>query len=132
MIWDYSCTGIKVVVVPGYENEDGTQVPEVAFSNGTPNIIITNPFMTQALFDAMYPRVVGYTYRPGTVTFLGDNRIEPWDLLSVADGENTFTIPAMGIVFQYDGGLTTSITSPGTTDTEASAETRGPLAPASR
>lgn len=127
--YDFELYGIKAIVSEEGENEDGNVIPEVAFTEGTPRMVISNPYMTEALFANFATNTVGYSYRPATVPIaLGDPRIEPWDSLSVTDVKgNTYTVPCLNIIHTFDGGLSTIITAPGDSESEEESEAKGPI-----
>ena len=78
--------------------------------SGVNGISCSNPFANQSIVDAIYQKIGGFTFRKGTVKFLGDCRIDPWDVISVEDlFGNTYKIPAMSISHSVDRGLTTTI-----------------------
>lgn len=120
---DTVITGIKVIVSDG--NSDGSEeetseeepeetVSEVSFSSGSVNVIVSNPFMTQALFDANVNNLIGLTYRSGTVSIsMGDFRIEPFDCMKVTDSAGEIRlVPCMSVVHTFESGLTTEIIAP--------------------
>lgn len=79
--------------------------------SGNHGISYSNPFLTQEIVNQIYSSKHGFSYRGGTVTFLGDCRIDPWDMLQCSDLQgNIYKIPAMQITHEIDGGLTTTIT----------------------
>lgn len=128
----YSVTGLKVIVSEAGTDEEGDEIPEVAFTNGTPNVIYQTPNMTQTLFNLVVPRIVGYTFRPAVVELaLGDPRLEPWDWLAVTDpAGNDYTVPCLQLAFEFDGGLQTRVDAAVTTDEEAETTVKGPIAQA--
>lgn len=78
--------------------------------SGNHGISYSNPFLTKEIVNQIYSSKHGFSYRGGTVTFLGDCRIDPWDMLQVTDLQgNIYKIPAMQITHEIDGGLTTTI-----------------------
>lgn len=78
--------------------------------SGNHGISYSNPFLTQEIVNQIYSSKHGFSYRGGTVTFLGDCRIDPWDMLQCSDLQgNVYKIPAMQITHEIDGGLTTTI-----------------------
>lgn len=126
---NYQLSGIKVVVSAESVDEDGNVIEEVAFTEGTPRLIITNEFMTADLFESFVANTVGYTFRPGVVPLaLGDPRLEPWDCLKVTDVKgNVHIVPCLNIVHTFDGGLSTTITAPGESESESSSSVGGSI-----
>ncbi len=123
----YTVGSLAVTVKAGGTDADGNEDAGVSYAEGSgEGISVSNPYMTRELFDAMKGRVLGYTYRPGTVRFLGDPRIGPEDALEVTDwAGDKYLLPGMTITHDYDGGLTTTVTAPGRAVSDMSA--RGPL-----
>lgn len=96
--------------------------------SGVNGISCSNPFATQSIVDAIYQKIGGFTFRKGTVKFLGDCRIDPWDVISVEDlFGNTYKIPAMSISHSVDGGLTTTIESFSNSNADVSDTFSGPV-----
>lgn len=126
---NYTVTGIKVIVSEGSEDEEGTPIPEVAFTHGTPNVIYSTPNMTQALFNTVVSNLEGYSFRPAVVPLaLGDPRLEPWDALSVTDPAGTsYTVPCLELEFNFDGGLQTRIDAAIVTDEESETTIKGEM-----
>lgn len=84
---------------------------------GTKGISFSNPFMTQALINKIYEVVGGLTYQPATVKILGDPRLEVGDIIYASDDDGKeCKIPIMDLEMEYDGGITTTITSYGGSD----------------
>ena len=110
-----------------YEDTEYVTVEGVSYTYGSGGIKVSNPFMTQELFDAIKEKVIAISFRPGTVEFLGDARLEPTDAVAVTNlaGE-TFTIPCMNIVQEFDGGLVTTISAPADTTLEGM-DVKGPM-----
>jgi hypothetical protein len=95
--------------------------------SGTMAINISNPFMTQAVLDAVYKKVGGFTYRPLTVECLGDWRLEVGDIVKVTSDGVKYSAPITSIVYDCDGGLKCSIESCGQSDTNNSINPTGPI-----
>lgn len=96
--------------------------------SGVNGISCSNPFATQSIVDAIYQKIGGFTFRKGTVKFLGDCRIDPWDIISVEDlAERTYKIPVMSISHSVDGGLTTTVESFSNSNSDVSDAFSGPL-----
>lgn len=73
----------KIVCEVATDNDSKT----LTSGSGTMAINISNPFMTQAVLDAVYKKIGGFTYRPLTVECLGDWRLEVGDIVKVtSDG----------------------------------------------
>lgn len=127
--YDYSVSGIKVIVSDASEDEDGGEIEEVSFTSGDPKLVIKNSYMTAELFTAFAANITGFAYRPGTVPLsLGDPRIEPWDCIRVIDVKgDSMIVPCMNIVHSFDGGLSTTISAPGDSESGADASNKGPV-----
>ena len=126
---DWTCTGIKVVVSEDSEDEEGTVIPGVSYSHGTPNVIVSNPYMTQALFNVMYPNIEGVSLSPCEIDMqIGEPRLEPWDKLAITDlaGDDR-TVFCLTLIQRYHGGFESSVEAEISTETETSAETTGPI-----
>ena len=96
--------------------------------SGVNGISCSNPFATQSIVDAIYQKIGGFTFRKGTVKFLGDCRIDPWDIIGVEDlSGKTYKIPTMSISHSVDGGLTTTIESFSNSNSDVSDAFSGPL-----
>lgn len=109
---EYEVTGITCVVSVDTEDEEGTVTPGVSYTYGTPNVVITNPYMTQALFNVMAPRYTGLAFYPAQVPLtLGNPLLEPWDVLSITDTDGTVrTTPCNVIEHSFTGGFSQQIT----------------------
>ena len=95
-------------------------------SDGLGNgIAVENPYITQPLFDSLKNKLIGYIYHPGTLSFLGDPRLDATDMISIAIDGETKTVPCMNIVHDFDGGLTTTVTAPGRSASDE--QLKGPL-----
>lgn len=95
-------------------------------SDGLGNgIAVENPYITQPLFDSLKNKLIGYMYHPGTLSFLGDPRLDATDMISIAIDGETKTVPCMNIVHDFDGGLTTTVTAPGRSASDE--QLKGPL-----
>lgn len=128
---DAIVTGVKVVIGSLTDSEGNSQ--DRFFTKGTVNVAVSNPFMTQAIFDKYVDSFIGFQYRPATATIsLGDFRLEASDILEVTDikGINV-TVPCMSVVHTFDGGIRTVITAPAIKSTgEDTQAYRGPLSQA--
>lgn len=127
--YNYALSGIKVVVKEEYTDENGNVVAETAYTDGVPTMTISNIYMTEALFSAYVKNTVGYSFKPGDIVLaLGDPRIEPFDsiLFTDIDGSNHI-VPCLELTHTFDGGLTTSISAKGESETESSFIVKGPV-----
>ncbi|MCC8075713.1 MAG: tail fiber domain-containing protein [Clostridiales bacterium] len=130
--YDFTVTGVEVIVSESGTDDDGNEVEGVSYTYGTPNLTLSNPYMTQALFDIMAPQITGFTYRPGTVPLdMGDIRLEAGDVISAVDAEGvSHTVACLLVEHTFDGGLMTTITAPGESEAEQEAGFTGALAAA--
>ncbi len=113
----------KIVCDVATDNDSKT----LTSGSGTMAINISNPFMTQAVLDAVYKKIGGFTYRPLTVECLGDWRLEVGDIVKVTSGGVEYSAPITSIVYDCDGGLKCSIESCGQSDTNNSINPTGPI-----
>lgn len=104
-----------------------TEQSEIISGNGATGLTFANPFMTQAILDEIYKKIGGFTFRPITVKFLGDWRLEVGDIITVNKGGVDYKVPIMQIVHECDGGLISTVTSIGQSDTENSNIASGPV-----
>lgn len=98
----------------------------LTYGGGILGVTFDNPFMTQDRLDNIFKKLSGFSYRGASVKTLGDVRLDPWDMITVEDGEDTYKVPVMNIQQEYDGGLTMTITSYGKTQTEQEVDFKGP------
>lgn len=127
---EYEVAGIGVVVSEDSRDEEGNVVEgEKYYSSTDANVIIQNPYMTAELFETCKNNIVGFSYMPTKVEFLGDISLEPWDsiVLTDEDPDAGIDIPCMNITHVWDGGLATTVTAPGKTATEDAGAFGGPL-----
>lgn len=111
----YSLT--KITCYTG-KDEEGKSISLTA-GTGAGGISISNPFMSQSVLNEVWAKIGNYTYMPGKVKFLGDPRIDPWDVLTVFDRDgNSYKVPSMKFIQTCDGGLTTEVESVGKTEAE--------------
>lgn len=108
------------------KNKKGEDI-SIHVGDGVRGIYFSNPFMDQTALDNIWGKLRNYTYMPGSVHFLGDPRIDPWDVLTVEDRNgNSYKVPAMKLTQEYDGGLSTEVEAVGKTEAEQSAGFTGP------
>lgn len=109
------------------QDEDGNAVV-LSSGNGT-GISFSNPFMTQEILDEIYSKIQGFTYSPVTCpVILGDPRLDPWDVITIKNvAGTTHTVPLMSLEYSYDGGLSMTIASTCTSESEDSFDYKGPM-----
>lgn len=99
----------------------------ITSGSGATGLSFANPFMTQTILDEVYKKIGGFTFRPLTVKFVGDYRLEVGDIITVNKGGVDYKVPIMQITHECDGGLMDTITSIGQSDTENSNIASGPI-----
>jgi hypothetical protein len=99
----------------------------ITSGSGATGLSFANPFMTQAILDEVYKKIGGFTFRPLTVKFVGDYRLEVGDIITVNKGGVDYKVPIMQITHECDGGLMDTVTSIGQSDTENSNIASGPI-----
>ena len=104
-----------------------TEQSEITSGDGATGLTFANPFMTQAILDEIYKKIGGFTFRPLTVKFVGDYRLEVGDIITVNKGGVDYKVPIMQITHECDGGLMDTVTSIGQSDTENSNIVSGPV-----
>lgn len=104
-----------------------TEQSEITSGDGATGLTFANPFMTQVILDEVYKKIGGFTFRPITVKFVGDYRLEVGDIITVNKGGVDYKVPIMQIVHECDGGLISTVTSIGQSDTENSNIASGPV-----
>lgn len=104
-----------------------TEKSEIASGDGATGLTFANPFMTQAILDEIYKKIGGFTFRPLTVKFVGDYRLEVGDIITVNKGGVDYKVPIMQITHECDGGLMDTVTSIGKSDTENTSVASGPV-----
>lgn len=104
-----------------------TEQSEITSGDGATGLSFANPFMTQAILDEVYKKIGGFTFRPLTVKFVGDYRLEVGDIITVSKGGVDYKVPIMQITHECDGGLMDTVTSIGQSDTENTSAASGPI-----
>lgn len=104
-----------------------TEQSEITSGDGATGLSFANPFMTQAILDEVYKKIGGFTFRPLTVKFVGDYRLEVGDIITVNKGGVDYKVPIMQITHECDGGLMDAVTSIGQSDTENTSVASGPI-----
>ena len=104
-----------------------TEQSQITSGDGATGLSFANPFMTQAILDEVYKKIGGFTFRPLTVKFVGDYRLEVGDIITVSKGDVDYKVPIMQITHECDGGLMDTVTSIGQSDTENTSVASGPV-----
>lgn len=104
-----------------------TEQSHITSGDGATGLTFANPFMTQAILDEIYKKIGGFTFRPLTVKFVGDYRLEVGDIITVNKGGTDYKVPIMQITHECDGGLISTVTSIGQSDTENTSVASGPI-----
>lgn len=104
-----------------------TEQSQITAGDGATGLSFANPFMTQAILDEVYKKIGGFTFRPLTVKFVGDYRLEVGDIITVNKGGVDYKVPIMQITHECDGGLIDTVTSIGQSDTENTSVASGPI-----
>lgn len=104
-----------------------TEQSKITSGDGATGLTFTNPFMTQAILDEIYKKIGGFTFRPLTVKFVGDYRLEVGDIITVNKNGVDYKVPIMQITHECDGGLMDTVTSIGQSDTENTSVASGPI-----
>uniref|UniRef100_A0AAU8B5N1 Minor structural protein n=1 Tax=Dulem virus 39 TaxID=3145757 RepID=A0AAU8B5N1_9CAUD len=96
--------------------------------SGESGFYYSNPFINQDILDEIYNSIGGFSYRSAEIKFLGDCRIEPWEIISVQDiTGNVYKVPAMQIKHNLDGGLATTIIAKAKESEGESDKYKGPI-----
>lgn len=104
-----------------------TEQSQITSGDGATGLTFANPFMTQETLDEIYKKIGGFTFRPLTVKFVGDYRLEVGDIITVNKGGVDYKVPIMQITHECDGGLMDTVTSIGQSDTENTSVASGPI-----
>ena len=74
------------------------------------SIRFSSQWFDQAAFDGVWQAWQGKCWQPAQIEFLGDLRLDPGDLIRVADRAGTeYTLAVMGIKHSFDGGFRTTV-----------------------
>ena len=123
---DYSYLLDQMTCVVG--NDDAGETVSYTVGSGPRRITFSNPFMTQSVLENIWQdHISGFSYMPGSVRFLGDPCIDPWDVITVKDrNATTFRVPGMSLKQTFSGGLVTELEAFGKSEQEESVDYRGP------
>ncbi len=76
-------------------------------------------YMTDDIIEQLLTKISGLTYRVGSFNLLSGNiLIDPWDIVTVSYNGENYKMPVGLLEHKYDGGLSTSVQTPGDTDGE--------------
>lgn len=104
-----------------------TEQSQITSGDGATGLSFANPFMTQAILDEVYKKIGNFQFRPLTVKFVGDYRLEVGDIITVNKNGVDYKVPIMQITHECDGGLMDTVASIGQSDTENSNIASGPI-----
>jgi len=104
-----------------------TEQSEITSGDGATGLSFANPFMTQTILDELYKKIGGFTFRPLTVKFVGDYRLEVGDIITVNKGGVDYKVPIMQIIHECDGGLMSTATSIGQSESSNNTAASGPI-----
>lgn len=104
-----------------------TEQSQITSGDGATGLSFANPFMTQTILDEIYKKIGDFQFRPLTVKFVGDYRLEVGDIITVNKGGVDYKVPIMQITHECDGGLMDTVTSIGQSDTENTSVASGPI-----
>ncbi len=122
---DYPYEFQRIVCATGKDEEGNSTTLESG--SGTRELVISNPYMTQSQLELVASKLNGFTFMPGSIKLLGDNRLDPWDILTVEDRNgNSFKVPCMKMTHTHDGGMTTEVQAVGESETEQEYNYQGP------
>lgn len=91
-------------------------------------VTIQNPYMTQAILDAVWASIGGLTYTVGSCDIFHGLLTEPGDLVTITDKAGaSHTLAVMSLTMTIDGGCKTTLRATGESDTDSSAAMQGSL-----
>ena len=84
-------------------------------------------YMTSDILEQLLAKFAGFTYRIGSFNLLSGNiLIDPWDIITISYNGETYKMPVGLLEHKYDGGLSTSVQTPGDTDGETTLSSINP------
>ena len=87
-------------------------------------------YMTSSILDSLRDKL-SITYRVGSFNLLSGNiLIDPWDIVTLVYDGTEYKLPAGILEHKYDGGLTTSLQTPGDTDGSTTSSSGSPVSQA--
>ena len=91
-------------------------------------ISIQNPYMTQAILDAVWASIGGLAYTVGSCDIFHGLLVEPGDLVTITDKAGVaHTLAVMSLTMTIDGGCKTTLRATGESTTDAGAAMQGSL-----
>ena len=91
-------------------------------------VTIQNPYMTQAILDAVWASIGGLAYTVGSCDIFHGLLVEPGDLVTITDKAGVaHTLAVMSLTMTIDGGCKTTLRATGESTTDASAAMQGSL-----
>ena len=91
-------------------------------------IAIQNPYMTQAILDAVWASIGGLAYTVGSCDIFHGLLVEPGDLVTITDKAGVaHTLAVMSLTMTIDGGCKTTLRATGESTTDAGAAMQGSL-----
>ena len=91
-------------------------------------VTIQNPYMTQAILDAVWASIGGLAYTVGSCDIFHGLLVEPGDLVTITDKAGVaHTLAVMTLTMTIDGGCKTTLRATGESTTDASAAMQGSL-----
>ena len=91
-------------------------------------ISIQNPYMTQAILDAVWASIGGLAYTVGSCDIFHGLLTEPGDLVTITDKAGVaHTLAVMSLELSIDGGCKSTLRATGESTTDASAAMQGSL-----
>ncbi|MCD8004630.1 MAG: tail fiber domain-containing protein, partial [Oscillospiraceae bacterium] len=128
---DWTLGVINCTATESTTDDDGETTSEsvtLTSGDGSTGLALDNPWMTQTLLDSIFDEIGGLTFRGGTVSLIGDLRLEPNDIVTITDASGaSYAFPIMSITHSYDGGLKTTIAAYADSETESAGSVTGPI-----
>lgn len=108
-------------------NEEGETI-EYAAGAARPEMIIENPFITQAIVNDIYNRYVNFAYIPTFVNLQGNPLVDCGDIVQLTTVDNEIiNIPIMRHKLTFAGGLLSEIESVGESERQESFKPSGSI-----
>ena len=110
--------------------DGNTSVTTNAYTAGGTGVGVTiqNPYMTQAILDAVWASIGGLEYTVGSCNIFHGLLVEPGDLVTITDKASVaHTLAVMSLTMTIDGGCKTTLRATGESTTDAGAAMQGSL-----